>query len=432
MSDNDHAAAVPDDHLQDGIYFRHREQPDPCYALLLLNVRRGTTLQQAGEALATVWTMLRDLRGGIVRDLHQRRASDPANVDDLTKVPGGCLTCLLGFGTRLFGLNEAPAFVSPDRLQGGWLEELQPLKRNGNRVPFQSLPWHPAAAPDAGEADLAIQLIARTELAVNRAAVEVWKIIHDDALPLDIVTVYRGFNRDDRRSWIDFHDGVSNMKTAERRAALEVPDISWVQGGTYMAFLRLAIDLVQWRGLSREHQELLVGRDKLTGCLLERVDHDGAGGFIPRSVQGCPLAGRPLHANACAEPPGRMNLSQPGTRILEASHIRRSNFNRGAADDDKNNRIFRQGYEFLESFEHGQPRLGLNFVSFQRRLSRLTHILNDPFWMGDANFGGLEHGRGVLASVPLFSVLAGGYYAVPSKGRPFPGAQLFGHARPDV
>src|SRR5262249_54649881 len=68
--------------------------------------------------------------------------------------------------------------------------------------------------------------------------------------------------------------------------------------------------------------------------------------------------------------------------LLSASHIQRANLNRhggGIRDDD--NRIFRQGYEFVEPLGSGQLRVGLNFVSFQRNLIHLTNILRTPGWL---------------------------------------------------
>jgi hypothetical protein len=117
---------------------------------------------------------------------------------------------------------------------------------------------------------------------------------------------------------------------------------------------------------------------------------------------------------------------------LQASHIHRTNINRaGPAGEDENNRIFRQGYEFLEAFANGQPRLGLNFVSFQRRLSRLTNLLDTAGWLGDVNFGGLEcPAPGAPRPISLLSIIAGGFYAVPPQADPvqgeeFPGAGIF-------
>ena len=104
-------------------------------------------------------------------------------------------------------------------------------------------------------------------------------------------------------------------------------------------------------------------------------------------------------------------------RSLWRSHILRANPNRtGVADGD--NRIFRQGYEFVESLTEGKLRFGVNFVSFQRDLQRLMNILNQPTWLGGANFGG-------DGDVKFVSLIDGGFYAVPPRDTPFPGARLF-------
>jgi Dyp-type peroxidase family len=260
--------------------------------------------------------------------------------------------------------------------------------------------------------------------------VEVWKIIVDEKppLPLDIVTSYGGFNRDDRRSWLGFYDGINNIRSDERRAAIEVVSKNppWMEGGTYMAFLRIAIDLAEWRRLSCAHQELLIGRDKLTGCPLAGIYPDPQGRLVPVPLVADRLAGTPLGSPAYLDPP------RPREQLLQASHMHRANINRdGPAGEDENNRIFRQGYEFLEAFANGQPRLGLNFVSFQRRLSRLTNLLDTAGWLGDVNFGGSAHPqRGQPRPISFLSMIAGGFYAVPpqadpSQGEEFPGAGIF-------
>jgi len=113
--------------------------------------------------------------------------------------------------------------------------------------------------------------------------------------------------------------------------------------------------------------------------------------------------------------------------LLSASHIQRANLNRhggGIRDDD--NRIFRQGYEFVEPLGSGQLRVGLNFVSFQRNLIHLTNILRTPGWLGNANFGGPAPEPGQPRGIDLVELMAGGYYAVPPAGNPFPGSDIFG------
>jgi Dyp-type peroxidase family len=402
--------------LQDGIYFRKYQRPSPYYRLLLLNVKAGATSGQARAAIAAVWEMVQGLRRGVVQELRPTRDADPAIL-----VPAGDLTCLLGFGVRLFDHDPTltPHGVRP--------AELIHLGYNGDQ-PFPSLLWVEEAERRSGEADLALQFIAETELAVNRAVVEVCMLINDkdNPLPLDIVTFYNGFNRDDRRSWIGFQDGISNIEPSQRRTAIEVAlnNPVWMAGGTYMAFLRLAIDLAKWRGLSREHQEILVGRDKLTGYPLEKVTRLGQAP-VPVPVAGCPMFSNP--------PPQYINPPPPPVTesLLRTSHIHRANPNRNIADSDEDNRIFRQGYEFLESVTDGGLRVGLNFVSYQRSLNRLTNILNIPGWLGNVNFGGpVSPQLGEPRPISFLSIIAGGFYAVPPKADPtqgeeFPGAGIF-------
>jgi len=55
------------------------------------------------------------------------------------------------------------------------------------------------------------------------------------------------------------------MKSSEREGAITIKpspvlEEQWTEGGTYLAFLRLAIDLTVWQKLNRQQQELLVGR----------------------------------------------------------------------------------------------------------------------------------------------------------------------------
>lgn len=110
-----------------------------------------------------------------------------------------------------------------------------------------------------------------------------------------------------------------------------------------MAFLRLPVDLAAWRALSRSAQELLVGRDKLSGSALVAVERD---------AQGL----RPVVGGDFVDPP------QTTDAVLEASHVHLANPSRASPHAPAAHRIFRQGYDFLEDVGPDGPRLGLNFV----------------------------------------------------------------------
>ena len=97
--------------------------------------------------------------------------------------------------------------------------------------------------------------------------------------------------------------------------------------------------------------------------------------------------------------------------------MHRANQNRGSSDSPAALRIYRQGYDFIDAIGPDGPEVGLNFVSFQSDLQTIAHLMHLPGWLGDANFGD--------GAPPFVTLLAGGFYAVPPRARPFPGANLF-------
>lgn len=404
-AEHTNAGGAAADRLQEGIFFRPSEMAPPHFRLLLLDVQPGTSAANAGTALREIFDMLRALqRRGEVRDLRSTREGESA-----ATVPARGFNALLGYGASFFdAARHSPPLTTADR--PAYLASL-----SADESAFATIPWVEGVNEPPGEADLCLQLTGVSASGVARPGIELWKLIIDRDLPLEIRASHDGFQRDDGRSWIDFHDGLSNIESSQRLAALAAdPDPQWMAGGTYMAFLRLEIDLAVWRKLSRESQETIVGRDKLTGCPLERVDRaDGA--LVPRPFAGC-TAGDAQYR----DPP------QTNDPLVEASHIHRANQNREQPTTPASQRIFRQGYDFLESIGPAGPRLGLNFVSFQKDLERLQNVLSQSGWLGDVNFGGPTNpGAGEPEPIVLMRLLAGGLYAVAPRGEPFAGAPLF-------
>ena len=203
----------------------------------------------------------------------------------------------------------------------------------------------------------------------------------------------------------DIHDGVSNIKSQERPNVISIDSRylssrdRWTLNGTYLAFLRIAINLEKWEDTSVTDQEILVGRDKLTGCPLISVDKNGK----PRKDGRCPV-------------PGTSEIIDPGNEyfrehppygvggqdnILQYSHIGRSRpTDQVPIWDKKSYRIFRQGFEFLTSSSE-EPGLiaGLNFVSFQNSPERLFRALS---YRPTASQG--QHSIGVLPNLDRFMV----------------------------
>lgn len=397
------------DRVQEGVFFRAGERPPPCWRLLLLNFSANTKPAEARGAIAAIMQMLAELRTGEAPELRTGEAPElrgkPTKETSATRDSLPDLTALIGYGRSLFDAERHKPSLTT-QIRPDFLAYLP------NDSAFPAVPWAKQRAN--AEADLALQITGRAEATVNRGAVEIWKLIEDNDLPLVVAGTFSGFGRSDGRGWLEFHDGVANMASGQRHSAIEaVADPPWMEGGTYMAFLRLRVDLVAWRKLSRSEQELVVGRDKLSGKPLVAVKRDAAGRALPVAA-------------ATADAIERADPSQTTDPLLEASHVHRANQNRASGGTAAGLRIFRQGYEFLESIGPTGPELGLNFVSFQSELGVLQQVMRLPGWLGDVNFGGpTSASPGEPRSPELISLLCGGFYAVPPKAEPFPGAELF-------
>lgn len=402
--------ATPLGSLQEGIYIERRVPPPAAWRALFLDVRPQTAARDAHDAVEAVMRTLSDLQRGIVRDLADRPDEQAG------AIPLATFAALLGYGASFFDDGaHAPRLTAAERPR-----HVVGLRRDGPAFP--TLPWADPPAGHGGESDLLLQFTGLTEHAVDRAAVEVSKVIEDLALPLVTAGTHSGFQRDDGRSWIGFHDGVTNIEPSQRMAAVEcIGDPGWNRGGTYLAFLRIEVALRRWRTLSRPEQEALVGRDKLSGCPIDTIAVDDDG-LRTSAIGDCPLTATSgwRERGAFLDPP------ETTDRLVEASHVHRVNQNRTAPTTNAGHRIFRQGYEYLDDIGPDGARLGLNFVSFQNDLEHLRQILGLEGWLGDVNFGGPAAPRsGEPTPVRLMTLRSGGFYAVPPRERPFAGASLF-------
>jgi Dyp-type peroxidase family len=404
--------------LQEGIYHTPGQRPGAFFTILFLRAAPASTASQAGQAFGQLWQTYQDLKAGKVADL-------PGH-----PVASGELTVLVGYGPKAFQLPGAQRPL-PNDLEAQHRFR-SPLPTGGGPVLLGSgLHYGQDVRTNLATEEIAVQLIAQTQLAVNRAVVETWRTLdaltdpQTSAAPLLLTSFYSGFQRDDGRSWLSFHDGVSNMESGERHGAIAIKpsgtqEDAWTEGGTYLAFVRLAIDLATWDALSRSQQELLVGRDRLTGCALTSVGPDGEPVPQPR----CPVTSTSEVTDAgneaFREPPA---VDDP---LLRQSHVQRANHHERPINSRNSLRIFRQGYEFLEPLDQAPGfRAGLNFVSFQDSPERLFRMLTQDTWLGRTNFGG-DPNRPLPGMDRLLTVRAAGVYLAPPTvdDEPFPGASL--------
>ncbi len=409
--------------LQEGIYYHAKPSIGNSFCIVSLSAENITQISEIGGAVGRIWNNLVKLKKGIVVGL---------DIDSQHR-KNGDLTVLVGYGSKLFTIpgsqkvipasfGDSYNFKPPDSGGGGEILE-------GSGMTYSK-----KISSNHLLTDLVLfQFIADNEFFTNRAAVEVWKERHRleknrGRAPLRITGLYTGFKRADQRNWLGFHDGLSNLKRHERPYVISIDSRylssqeSWTLYGTYLAFIRIAFNLEKWEDTSVTEQQILIGRDKVTGCPLINVDNNGK----PIKDARCPV-------------PGTSEIIDPGNeqfreyspygiekdKILQYSHIRRVRPVDGVPLwDKKSSRIYRQGFEFLTtSSEDSGIVPGLNFVSFQNTPERLFRALT---YQNTNN-------QKVIGSSPLpnlnrfNSVLAAGIFFVPPKvqGEPFPGARIF-------
>lgn len=402
--------------LQEGIYFDCTGCNPPFFSILFLRGEADASAPEIGAAFAVVWETYERLKQGLVDDL-------PGH-----PVPAGKLDVLVGYGGDLFDREQASR-DQPPALRA-WDFDRRSPPAGQTVIDNAGLRYGADIPTNAARCEIAVQLTADSQLAVSRAVVETWKALHDLATAggrasLRLVGFFSGFLRDDRRSWIDFHDGVSNLRRGDERARVitvkSAADAPWTVGGTYLAYMRIGIDLARWRTLSVAEQELAVGRNKLTGAPLVDVGL----GEVPVPAPGCPVAGTTEVVEA-----GNEAFREPrptASRLLQSSHVQRANHHARNINDPSSGRIFRQGYDFLES-RQSEPffQAGLNFVSFQDTPERLHRVLARRDWLGGTNFGG--DGGSPAALRELLTVEAAGVFVVPpvTAEERWPGAAIFG------
>jgi deferrochelatase/peroxidase EfeB len=403
-----------------------------CFAIAFLRIANSLTSSEIVEYLRGLWKMYSDLKKGVVGDLPGHR------------VPSGGLSVLLSYGQNIFRIPGITKKIPRDLREKQFREPIsgEPiLDGSGVKYSFEE-------PRNLGITEhIAVQFISTSQLATYRAVVETWKYIariKPSNGGINLTTFFTGFRRDDGRSWLGFHDEISNMKSSrERRKAIVIDSVKndlvhqdfWTSGGTYLAFLRIEINLSTWEQIERRDQDILIGRDKLTGIPIVGIDKNGNPIRRPNTPPFSEIRSFDKkfheHPNYFKKPSvntskeTRIDLDK-SIRLLSQSHIGRTrHIDHIKSEDPASRRIFRQGFEFIEPsyYDSSKPlRLGLNFISFQNDPTRLLFILTDPNWLGNSNFAGTGKIPGMK---DFLTVQACGIFFVPPTEKPFPGASMF-------
>ena len=404
--------------IQDGIIWRRCEAPRSHFKLLLLDYDKDIELMMLKHHLTEFWRIWGDLRRGRSPDLPPEHGFDPAR-----------LQVMIGFGHRLFDDFDHELPLRPFGIDNRW-RFLEPAGPDREILPNSGLRYADSVDRNAGDAPIVVQITADTPLAVSRVQVETERYLARHAQNVEGPSVWidatsDGFGRQDHRSWIKFHDGISNIPKGElRRQVIAIkPDNAggqdWSINGSYCVFIKLSVNLTNWEAIDHRRQELLVGREKYTGCPIIKIDPNGS---LVTDLS-CPVPGtRQIHERGnegFREPPDGL------TAELMQSHVQRANHHRQPYSRVDSRRIYRQGFEFLDDGKDGLD-IGLNFVSFQDDPDRTFFILTQLGWLGGVNFGGDPTSTTEEENNLLTVRMAGSYFIPPEHpGNPFPGSFLF-------
>lgn len=409
--------------LQEGIYYRSKPKIGNSFCIVTLR-SANSTVDEIGKVTYQFWKRLRQLKNGILADL---------NIDPKHRKTGN-LSVLIGYGSKIFEIDGAKK-TKPASFRDSWNFRSPNLEGGGVLIDGSQMKYSETISENHLLNDhILIQFIAENTFYTTRAAVELWKELHkwkkkEGNAPLHITGLYTGFQRQDQRNWQGFHDGISNLKSRERPYVISIstkylqPSDKWTLNGTYLAFIRVATNLELWEDTKISDQEKIIGRDKLTGCPLVRVDKNGN----PVKDARCPVPGTTEVIDQGNEYFREYHQSSvyPEDATLRHSHIRNvRSIDRVPVWDNKSSRIFRQGFEFLEPSKNYPGFLpGLNFVSFQNSPERLYKALTYQHMLKSKDFKIEQLSR----FEQYFSVFVAGIFFVPpiTKNEPFPGSSIF-------
>jgi Dyp-type peroxidase family len=416
--------------LQNGIFYLDTPTIGNSCHIVFIRAGVGSNASEIGEALVKVWTMLKNLEKGIVNDLKgvNKRHLHPGN-----------LTTLIGYGPEIFLIKEAKK-QKPLDLNDEVVFKFPNLNGGGPIIQDSDILYSKDIVKnDAQSEHIILQFVGDDEFITSRASFETWKLSSrlqnsQGNNILYITRIFTGFQRDDKRNWFGFHDGVSNLPSKDRLQIISITkkdvvdkDI-WTINGTYMAFLRIEFDINEWGKVKDTDQSIIIGRDKITGCPLIGVDKNKQ----PIKDNRCPVRGTFEVIEKGNEifrehPPFGKQMYLPrgsSDKLLEKSHVGIANPTDEQSDRTNSYRIYRQGFEFLEPIEsYPGFRVGLNFISYQNNPKRLFNILKHS--------AGKSKPTNSVAELPsfetFFSIRTAGIFLVPPliENEPFPGAGIF-------
>ena len=217
---------------------RSRLDNDLTFAILFLRVST-TSCKGIKRSISSLWRKYEKLSTGVGNHVpHARR---------------GKLCFLIGFGPNLFSLEDIKKRI-PEQFRNR--QFLLPTKEGGPILDGSGIKYSPEMPVNLGlSEDIAIQCIGHGQLPVHLAVAETWRhaTSGSGSQEIRLSRFYTGFHRADRRNWLGFHEGISNMSSSlERRKAIYIDPVHndlahrdrWTKGGTVLGIYENSDQLV--------------------------------------------------------------------------------------------------------------------------------------------------------------------------------------------
>lgn len=410
--------------LQDGIYYKEGQRPGNSYCVMFFDREGNLDARTIGNELTELWEVYDNLRTDIA---NRKPYKDGVGVPMDPSI-------LIGYGSRIFSI---PGILKPKPEDFSEKYSFSEVSRGNAIVDDTSLLYRAGLTENPiASSFVAVQFISNDETITKLSWTRTWEFLknylkeHDNE-GLYIRKFYTGYNRPDNRSWLGFYDGISNIRSSEREEVISInqknldPIDLWTMNGTYLAFIRMNIDIEKWNKTDEQIQEMIVGRDKETGCPILGVK-DGKNIQMP----GCPTYGtdnvtqygNQFFRSATSQ---YENLYDPEIQPLQDSHMNRMiDAFMNLDSNGEQSRVYRQGYDFLDpSDTFPYYSAGLNFVSFQDNPEKVHNLLKFGFNKDPHN----DYNKPEFELSDFVTVESAGYFLVPpySKENKFPGSILF-------
>ena len=412
------------DELQEGIYYKEGQRPGSSFCIVFLDIKGSPDATSIGNEITQLWDTYRELKNSVAKDIsYKDQVTD--SIDP---------SILIGYGSKIFSVpniqKERPVDFSEKY-------GFKVVSSGGSIFENSSLLYREGITEDpVSSSYVLLQFISKSETITKLGWTRTWEFLNNylkehNKEGLYIRKFYTGYNRPDNRSWLGFYDGISNIPSAEREAVISINQTNlcikdlWTLKGTYMAFVRMNIDLEQWQKTEEKIQERVIGRSKETGCPIIGVT-DG---------ENIPIAGCPIYNTDNVTQYGNeifrsgSNKYQAGlygyeTQPLEYSHMNQmiSGFDHLDSKGEPS-KIYRQGYEFLDSVdEYPYFSVGLNFISFQNNPEKIHNLFRYGFTKNHPDKYNSD-----LRLSDFLSVESAGFFLIPpaADDNKFPGYMLF-------